>query len=106
MRAATAVLVVSLFLVRGAAADSDHEPARRAYEKGEIVSLARILDAVERQFGGQVVEVELEREAKRWVYEVEVLASDGRMLKLTYDAATTKLIESEGEAGRRKRKAP
>jgi len=75
-------------------ADVDQERARRAYEAREIVSLADILTAVERDQKGQVVEVELEREGGRWVYEVEMLAPGGRVLELLYDAATAKRIEA------------
>jgi uncharacterized membrane protein YkoI len=80
------LLVIAL--VRAAGADVDHERARKAFEAGEIVSLASILATVERTQSGQVVEVELEREAGRWVYEVELLTSDGRVMELLYDGAT------------------
>jgi uncharacterized membrane protein YkoI len=87
----TLLLPLLLAVTRGAvAADLDHEQARRAYEAGEIVSLARILDAVEHDHAGKVIEVELEREDGRWIYEVEVLTSDGRVVELDYDAVTGK----------------
>jgi uncharacterized membrane protein YkoI len=89
------LLLLAVVAARAASADVDHERARRAYEAREIVSLGDILTAVERDHKGQVVEVELEREGGRWVYEVELLTPSGRMLELLYDAATAKPIGVE-----------
>lgn len=75
-------------LAGAAGADVDHERARKAFEAGEIVSLASILASVDRTHPGQVVEVELERQGGRWVYEVELLTPDGRVVELLYDGAT------------------
>jgi uncharacterized membrane protein YkoI len=89
------VLSLVLALARPVAADVDHERARKAFEAGEIVSLASILATVDRTQKGQVVEVELEREAGRWVYEVELLTPDGRVIELLYDGATGARREPE-----------
>jgi len=83
-------------LVGTTLADGDHEEARKAYEAGEIVALAKVLDAVESGFTGEVIEVELERDGGRWIYEVELLSSDGSVLELEYDARTVRL-ETTGE---------
>jgi len=89
------ILAPALASAPGAGADEfDHERARKAYEAGEIVSLGTILSAVEREQKGQVVEVELERERGRWVYEVEVLAPDGHVVELVYDAVGGKRLPS------------
>ena len=77
--------------------DDDHVQARRARDAGEIVSLEKILAAVDARFTGQVVEVELERDDGRWEYEVELLTRDGDVLELTFDAATARLLEVEGD---------
>lgn len=77
--------------------DHDHERARRAREAGEIVPLSTVLASVEREFEGTVVEVELEREDGRWVYEVELLTPSGRVLELTYDATNGRFLEGEGD---------
>ena len=88
MRNPALVSLLMIVLAGAASADVDHERARKAFEAGEIVSLASILATVERTHSGQVVEVELEREAGRWVYEVDLLTSDGRVVELLYDGAT------------------
>ncbi|MCC6847006.1 MAG: PepSY domain-containing protein [Deltaproteobacteria bacterium] len=84
----------------------DHVAARQAREKGEILSLARILDAANAEFSGEVVEVELEREKGRWEYEVELLTAGGAVIELTYDAATGRLLGTEGAGVERARKRP
>lgn len=94
MRIAPVVLPLVLVAARLAPADFDHERARRAFEAREIVSLGEILRAVEGKHDGQIVEVELERDAGRWVYEVEILTEDGRVIELLYDAATGRPLKS------------
>ncbi|WP_409194156.1 PepSY domain-containing protein [Accumulibacter sp.] len=65
------------------AADSpDHERARQAVEAGDVLPLRTILDRVERDYPGQVMEVELEREKGEWVYEVKLLRKGGALIKL------------------------
>jgi len=85
-------------IVTSARADDalDHDRARRAREAGEILPLTTVLTAVEREFAGKVIEVELERDDGRWVYEVELLTDGGSVLELTYDAATGRFLEGEG----------
>lgn len=85
-------------IVASARADDarDHDRARRAREAGEILPLTTVLTAVEREFTGKVIEVELERDDGRWIYEVELLTEDGSVLELTYDAATGRFLDGEG----------
>jgi uncharacterized membrane protein YkoI len=79
-------------------ADDDHERARRALEAGEIVPLADILAGVQRDFMGDVLEVELEDEHGRWLYEIKLLAPDGGLIKLQYDARTKELLGGRGRS--------
>lgn len=78
-------------------ADEDHEVARRAVERGELLPLVKILQLAEEKYPGRVLEVELEREKGRFLYEIEVLLKDGRVIELTYDGATGELLETEVE---------
>nr|WP_211159477.1 PepSY domain-containing protein [Aromatoleum aromaticum] len=66
--------------------EHDHDRARRAVEQGEVMPLQRILDNVERDHPGQVIEVELEQEKGRWIYEIKVLKAGGALVKLEIDA--------------------
>jgi uncharacterized iron-regulated membrane protein len=83
--------------------DRDHDRARWAVEAGEVLPLRTILERIEREYPGQVIDVELEREhdGKRqgWVYEIKLLRSGGSLSKLKVDARTGAAI------GRKERSA-
>ena len=58
--------------VSNAADNSDHERARQAVEAGDVLPLRTILDRVEREYPGQIMEVELDREKGEWIYEMAI----------------------------------
>ena len=96
-----ASLVISAALVPPARAfdPSDHDRARKALEAGEILPLRMVLEKVDRDAPGQVLEVELERKNGRWIYEIKLLRSGGTLVKLQVDASDGSII------GRRERDA-
>jgi uncharacterized membrane protein YkoI len=75
--------------------ERDQEQARRALEAGEILPLDQILQEVQQRYPGTVVELELTPEGGRWVYELELLAPDGRLLKLRIDAKSKQLLRGD-----------
>lgn len=79
----------------------DHEVARRALEAGEILSLRQVLSRIEREHRGEVLEVELEHEDQRWIYEVKMLRRDGGINKLLIDARDGSVLEIKGRQGGR-----
>ena len=90
-------LLLALWLDQ-AHADSDHDRARAALLAGEVRPLAQVLAQVAHTHPGQVLEVELEREGSRWVYELKLLQSDGRLLKLEVDARDGQVLRERGKA--------
>lgn len=78
------------------AAHDDHDRARQALEAGEVLPLRTILERVEREYPGQVVDVELEREDEhgsgRWIYKIKLLRSGGSLVKLKVDARDGSII--------------
>jgi uncharacterized membrane protein YkoI len=84
------------------ARDDDQERARAALAAGEIRPLAEILAEVERRWLGRVIEVELDREDGRWVYEFTLLPPSGRVFELELDAATAALVRSKGPVQERR----
>lgn len=78
-----------------AAGDDDHEIARRALEAGEVLPLRTVLDIVEKQYPGQVVEVEFEHDDGEFLYEIKVLQRGGRLVKLDLDARTGEIVEAK-----------
>jgi uncharacterized membrane protein YkoI len=92
-----ALLIAALLLVAPTVpADEmipDHERARSALEAGEIAPLSEILDLVQASEPGQPVEVNLEHEDGRWVYEVEIVTAEGRVVRTYWDAKSKTLLE-------------
>ena len=87
-------LGLAMFWVQpGHASDlSDHDRARQALEAGEILPLKTVLEKVDRDTPGQVMEVELERKHDRWMYEIKLLRSGGSLVKLLVDAHDGKIV--------------
>lgn len=104
-RTAVAIVLAATAVFPAHAAESrDHDRARQALQAGEILPLRSILDRVERDTPGQVIEVELDREAGRWVYEIKVLATGGAIVKLELDARDGTVLRrrAEGERDRKR----
>lgn len=105
MRTLSAVLLAALTAVVAvagdAAATSDHDRARRAVEEGRILPLKEILARAQAAYPGQVIEAELEDEGGNVVYEIKILTTDGRVMKLYYSAATGELLKTKDRDGRR-----
>lgn len=72
--------------------DASHDRARRAVSGGEIIPIAQLMSEISRQIPGDVVAVELEHEDVGWVYELKVLASDGRLHEVYVDAHSGRVV--------------
>ncbi|PWC85225.1 hypothetical protein TSH100_16065 [Azospirillum sp. TSH100] len=94
MRTGPALLLIALLVAAGsgARAGDDHERARAALREGRIQPLERIIQNAKQRFGGDVLDVDLEDEEDGFRYELKLIAPDGRILKLDYDAATGELL--------------
>jgi uncharacterized membrane protein YkoI len=79
-----------------ARADDDAARARAALQAGQIEPLASILATVAARYQGDVIDTELEHEQGLWLYELVLLPPSGRIFKLRIDAASGKLLGSEG----------
>lgn len=86
-------LVVSPGLLAG---DKDHDRAREALEAGEILPLRTIIDRLDRDYPGQILEVELERDDGQWIYEVKLVRDKGAVIKLKLDARDGTLLGIKG----------
>lgn len=92
------VMLMSILAIGPTQADDghDHDRARQALEAGEVLPLRAILERVERDNPGQVMEVELERKDGRWIYEIKLLRTSGSLVKLKVDARDGTLLETKG----------
>ena len=92
---AIVALVAALLPGAPALAGGDHDRARAAVQAGEVLPLKTVLERVARSHPGEVLEVELEREDGRWVYEIKLLQAGGQLVKLEVDAATAEVLRSK-----------
>ena len=95
----TAVVLLACLLAMPAGAegpsrrDGDSDYARDGVRRGTLVRLERLLADAERRYPGRVIEVELDDDHDE--YEIEILMRDGRVVELTYDARSGRLLEIE-----------
>lgn len=75
----------------------DQDRARLALEAGEILPLSEILAAAEKARPGRVIEVDLERDDGRWIYELELVSPDGLVYEMEIDGASGAVLEIERE---------
>jgi len=82
--------ILLIMISAGAYGDDDHERARQLLEAGDILPLQQILKNAREIQPGKVLEVELETEHDRPVYEIKLLTDQGEVVKLLFDASTGK----------------
>lgn len=73
---------------RALADHDDHLEARALLQRGQILPLSRILQIVQQQMPGDVIEVELDHGKHGWEYEVKVLTASGQVRKVKLNAGT------------------
>jgi len=98
MKLLLSLLPATLFISTFAVAD-DHEAARQLREEGRIVPLETVLKTVRSKYEGTLLEVELEREGGKLVYEIEVLDENGRVRELLTDARSGEFLGEEKHDG-------
>jgi uncharacterized membrane protein YkoI len=94
-------LVAVLALALGglhAHADQDHDRARAAVQAGQVLPLKTVLERLEQTHPGQVLEVDLEHDSGRWVYEIKLLQAGGRLVKLELDATSGAVLQRKSGA--------
>ncbi|MDH5376760.1 MAG: PepSY domain-containing protein [Gammaproteobacteria bacterium] len=75
----------------------DHERVRILKEAGKIIPLEKILQIARSEKQGRVLDVELEEENGRYVYEIEMLTDQGEVWEVEIDAQSGELVEMEKE---------
>lgn len=89
-----ALLAATCLLPAQADDRRDHDRARAALQAGEVMPLQDLLNKLQRSHPGDVLEVELERDEGRWIYELKILQSGGRLLRLDVDARTAEVLRA------------
>ena len=94
VRAAAWCLAVGL-AVPGMAAEQD--AVRKSVQSGQLKPLNTIIADVSRQYGGRVLEAELETDVRRRLYySVELQQPNGSKLELEVDAVTLEVLRQKG----------
>jgi len=76
----------------------EHDAVRAIKQRGDILSLDRILQEARGQHPGRVLESELEEKDGRYVYEVELVDEQGRVREMKFDASTGEVLkEKQGD---------
>jgi uncharacterized membrane protein YkoI len=73
----------------------DHERARAALERGEVLPLATLLERLEGVIDGDIIATDFERDDGRWIYEIEYIDRNGRVVELEVDAADGSVLKRE-----------
>ncbi|MER1966040.1 PepSY domain-containing protein [Castellaniella sp. GW247-6E4] len=96
--------------VLASAHSHDQDLAGRLQAAGEVLPLQEVLGLVARDYPGQVLRVEFEddedcvRDARpaacpsRWIYELRILQSEGRLVKLKVDARDGRILSVKRRA--------
>jgi uncharacterized membrane protein YkoI len=91
----TSLLMLTAMVPAVADDDRDHELARAAVERGEILALDEILRRLPRRAGERLLEVEVERDDGRWIYEIEWVGTDGRVREIEVDARDGRVLDED-----------
>ena len=92
MNSMTKLILVLLFIASSlslmARADDDSKEVRRLVMEKEIIPLERLLPSIRRHGDWKLLEIELEQDDDKLIYEVELLDDQGRVYEIRYDAKT------------------
>jgi uncharacterized membrane protein YkoI len=73
----------------------DHDMARAALERGEILPLDTILARIHDKLRGDVAAVELRRERGVWIYAIKFIAPENRLIEASVDARTAQIVAKD-----------
>lgn len=91
------MLLIGLCLAGGLEAGDNYLDARRLVREGKILSLEKILAGIRQVRPGQILEVEIDDDDQRMIYEIEILDTRGSVWELKVDAVTGEILEQEME---------
>ncbi|MEE2762230.1 MAG: PepSY domain-containing protein [Pseudomonadota bacterium] len=76
--------------------DDDWRSLHRQVEAGRIKPLSEILDALAKDWRGDVIDVDIEDDDDEIIYEIELLGPQGQVVEFEIDARTGEVLEIEG----------
>ncbi|NQU70556.1 MAG: PepSY domain-containing protein [Rhodospirillales bacterium] len=75
---------------------SGQDRARRALREGRVLPLGEIMSRVRRNFPGKVLDADLVRDGRRFVYYLKVLDPQGRVAEITVDGQSGRILGVKG----------
>lgn len=90
-----AALLVASTLAIADDDDDDRDKARELRRQKRILPYRQLRDRVLSRFPGRIIEVELESDDGRLVYEMTVVTRRGRVLEIEIDARSGRFLEIE-----------
>ena len=105
-RLAACVLCAAALAVPPASASGkdDHDRARQAVQAGQMLPLPTVLERLQREMPGQVLEVELEQKRGLWIYEIKLLTPAGQLTKVLLDAQTAQVLRVQARDDKSQRR--
>ncbi|VVO41623.1 PepSY domain-containing protein [Pseudomonas fluorescens] len=95
-RVSRLALALLVFCSMAMARDLDQDEALRLRQQGVILPLEQLLrQALDRYPGAKLLEAELEEKHDVYIYEVELLTTDGVVRELDIDASTGQLLKDK-----------
>ncbi|MBN4082441.1 MAG: hypothetical protein COB41_02190 [Proteobacteria bacterium] len=76
-------------------ADDDIEQVRKLRNTESILPLSQILKKIEASYPGTLLDVELEYEDAKFIYEIEILDANHVVQEMKVDASTGKILTTE-----------
>jgi len=73
------------------------DEVRKLREAGDIIPLETLLQDIRQNYPGRIIEIELDEEHNRYVYELEIVDDEGIVWELYLDAGTGELLERQRE---------
>ena len=77
--------------------DDEIDRARAGVKSGQILSLSAILAQVRTRLDARIIDADLQRKHGRMIYDLEMLAPDGRIIDLEVEAATGRILNLEAD---------
>lgn len=95
MKLLSATVLVGLTIASAASLAWASQDKPRGGAPEEIAPMEKVVALAQSAQPGRIVEIELEREHGRSFYEVKVVAEDGKVHKLVFDAHTSTRVTTE-----------
>lgn len=87
------------FLIVGMATAvlADKFDVRQLESNGDIMKLGQVMERISEKLPGRILEVELDKEAGNYVYEIELIDQKGVIWELEIDARSGELLKKQKE---------